>query len=154
MLRAAARVTRAVVPRIAPTRRRVTTAARSASYVTGDVDEIRRAVREARRSCESDGREATIGFVPTMGSLHDGHLNLARTARKRCDYVVASIFVNPRQFAPGEDLDEYTLRTAARMVDDVAKLEWVAVRSAVTTAGSQRGSSRARIPSRHAGRKG
>ena len=48
-----------------------------------------------------------IGFVPTMGSLHDGHLGLVETARAQADVVVVSVYVNPTQFAANEDFDTY-----------------------------------------------
>lgn len=75
------------------------------------IADIRAAVAEARQS------GAKIGFVPTMGALHQGHLSLVERSRRDCDVTVMSIFVNPLQFAPGEDYSRYP-----RPVDDDDRL--------------------------------
>lgn len=81
--------------------------------VVRDAFALRALVREARASGK------TVSFVPTMGALHEGHLSLVRLARRECPFVVASIFVNPLQFAPGEDLTRYPRREP----EDLAALE-------------------------------
>jgi pantoate--beta-alanine ligase len=81
------------------TRQAATTPA--APPVVRDVAGLRRAVREAR------GRGQTVGLVPTMGALHAGHLALVEAARRQNGFVVVSVFVNPTQFGPHEDLSRY-----------------------------------------------
>ena len=71
------------------------------------VRELRAAVARAR------SEDKRIGLVPTMGNLHAGHAALVTKATQRCDFVVASIFVNPLQFGAGEDLDSYPRTLAA-----------------------------------------
>ena len=81
--------------------------------VVRDVASLRAKVREWRRQDE------TVGLIPTMGALHDGHLALVKAALDSCDHAVTTIFVNPTQFAPNEDFEAYPRDEA----DDLSKLQ-------------------------------
>lgn len=80
-------------------------------------------IRSKVKSLKNEGR--TVGFVPTMGALHEGHLSLFRLAAKYADEVIASIYVNPEQFGPDEDFNEYP----RNLQDDLVKCEEAGVRA-------------------------
>ena len=77
-------------------------------------------LRATIRGWRSQGQ--TVGFVPTMGNLHEGHHSLIKLARARTERVVASVFVNPTQFGPGEDFERYP-RTLAQDQAGLAEMD-------------------------------
>ena len=78
-------------------------------------------MKQVAREARAQGRLA--GFIPTMGALHEGHASLVRAARQQCSPLVVSIFVNPKQFGPGEDFEKYP----RQMDHDRAALEQLSV---------------------------
>lgn len=83
--------------------------------VTTTVEELRQHITSARREGKS------IGFVPTMGALHEGHLSLTKLSKKESDLTIVSIFVNPTQFGPNEDFSKYprTIEQDSIMLESV-----------------------------------
>jgi pantoate--beta-alanine ligase len=124
-------VMRSVTPTVVATQQLLQ---RASQYSTSSIDvatdgrpqviESLSGLRQLRRIWRL--KNMRVGFVPTMGALHDGHLELVRQAQQSCDAVVVSIFVNPTQFAPHEDLEHYP-RTLARDIDRLASLTHEAV---------------------------
>ena len=114
----------------------------SAAPVVGDASGLRAALMRWRRE------GARIGFVPTMGNLHAGHLDLVRAAAARTRHVVVSIFVNPLQFGPGEDFAAYprTLEEDLASLQDTACDLVFAPTEAVMYPSGRAGTTRVEVP--------
>jgi len=88
-------------------------------------------IAEMKAACRQVTRAGkTLGLVPTMGALHEGHLSLVRASKSRCDTTAVSIFVNPLQFGPTEDLDKYprSLERDTRLLEELG-VDWLFVPS-------------------------
>jgi pantoate--beta-alanine ligase len=83
-------------------------------------------MRAINKKINNTNNTTTIGFIPTMGALHNGHITLMKRARKENDIIISSIFINPTQFSAGEDLDKYprTLDNDINMLKD-ANVDYV-----------------------------
>ena len=93
----------------------MTTELKQQTIIVSTIDEMRK-VSESLRG-------QTMGLVPTMGYLHEGHLSLVKQSLEKCDHTVVSVFINPRQFGPKEDLDIYPQNLSG----DIEKLESLSV---------------------------